>query len=978
MTRCRFPTALSLLAGLLFVAAACAYASADEPEPPNAYGFPPETVESIREVAASGISAGFEPPDRGDVPLSSGVLRQAVEAEAGEAEFPQSLQRVDDSVRVEILHSLSSDEISGLVASLGGHVYGEVPGVLAEALVPINGLVSVEAHGGVEYVRPPLSVSIVPEQPPSVGDFSLPLGGGPVVGEEVVKTNVDAWHSAGFAGQGVKIGIIDTFHSDFWEPAQAAGEVPEPAGTFCQVFGQPCELFGIGGDHGVAVAEIIHEQAPSAQLYLATVDTASDMQAAVDYFDANGVDIISRSETAEWDGPGDGTGALDTVLDNAVDDGMTWFNAAGNPSGPGGSYPSGVETGTGPGFGSYWRGGWSDSISEGTLGYLDFDNFTEVGELMPFGCGFVNGLRWDDWGPNRTDYDVYIWDGPPFELDSPTLKVASEDDQGGGAPPIENFFFDLIPQCNGDFDVDYLGIFLFDEGNGTVNDTLEFATNGTGVYYWQNQYSATVPFGDTASPGGLSIGAIDPPNGTTVAPYSAWGPTNDGRTKPDLSAAAGVVGYTYGSRYAARFSGTSAATPSVSGAAAVVLSAANARTTPAGSLPTTPAQLKTFLLGNTVDRGPNGPDNMYGVGELVLPNPPAGGPTNTPTPTPTGGGTPTPTPTPTAGPTATPTPTPPPGSNAVKKLFNGRWNKPLAGNDYETWMDLTTSQPYFECDGGGASCENKWAGPVQNAIDDWNAQQTTVRLVLQPVQSDDHDVHIVIDDSVLGDPSLLGLAVFYDDGFNQCNPDVCDWRYGDALVGDDAHTGPYSGTTDKQATTAHEIGHLLSLRHESTGPFPSEANLYECGFDDTGPIPHSVMAYDCIDPVSIGGAGEYWVQPFDVCGVNTAYPDPSVGMAGCTNGVGPQYLKGDNDCDDDIDSVDALKGLQKIAGFDPPQQPGCPELGSEFASIFGDVDCDGDLDSVDVLFILRHLAGLSVNLPGGCGGIGSLLAGGRA
>ena len=55
---------------------------------------------------------------------------------------------------------------------------------------------------------------------------------------------------------------------------------------------------------------------------------------------------------------------------------------------------------------------------------------------------------------------------------------------------------------------------------------------------------------------------MDPPTGTTIAHYSSWGPTNDNRMKPDLTAAAGVQNFTYGT-----FPGTSASTPAAAGAA---------------------------------------------------------------------------------------------------------------------------------------------------------------------------------------------------------------------------------------------------------------------------------------------------------------------------------------------------------------------------------------------------------------------------
>ncbi len=164
-------------------------------------------------------------------------------------------------------------------------------------------------------------------------------------------------------------------------------------------------------------------------------------------------------------------------------------------------------------------------------------------------------------------------------------------------------------------------------GNGTAGDVLEFMTNGGDLYYWQNPYSASGPASDTASTGGLSVGAIDPAAGTAIAVYSSQGPTNDAlyppataRIKPDLSAASCVASYTYAPDC---FNGTSASTPVVAGAAALIIGA---------GLANTPTQVKTYLLSNAVvDRGAAGPDNLFGAGELILGTPPA--PTATPTPT---------------------------------------------------------------------------------------------------------------------------------------------------------------------------------------------------------------------------------------------------------------------------------------------------------------------------------------------------------
>jgi hypothetical protein len=492
-------------------------------------------------------------PGTSGVDLANGDLREAV-AQLGAGKGPPSGVKVKNGrVDVELLSSLSQGTIGGYVRDAGGYVVGNVPGQLTEAYVPYGKLVSLAHRNGVDYVRPPVRVDI-PLQDGLAASPSAPsvTTSGPVVGEEVAKTNASSWQTAGLTGTGVKIGIIDAFNQTPWDNAANAGEVPvAPAGTFCQVSGVACNIWTYGGadnEHGTAVAEIIHEQAPNAQLYLAFANTTSDLQAAVNYFASKGVKIISRSQGSDYDGPGDGTGPIDTVVNSAVSQGMTWFQAPGNSGGP--TYNGGM-------YGSYWRGTWADNNSNG---YLNFTSTDDTLGLVCTGGGF--GLRWSDWGTaaDRTNYDVFIYDTIVGGTLTGLLASGTANQQTG-APPIEALHY----ACTAD-PPDYLVVQRTATGAGTTGDVLEYQQNGGGLEHWQNPFSAAIPAADSASAGEVSVGAIDPPNGTTIGSYSSWGPTNDNRIKPDLSAASGVQNYTSGT-----FSGTSASTPAAAGAAALVL-----------------------------------------------------------------------------------------------------------------------------------------------------------------------------------------------------------------------------------------------------------------------------------------------------------------------------------------------------------------------------------------------------------------------
>ena len=83
--------------------------------------------------------------------------------------------------------------------------------------------------------------------------------------------------------------------------------------------------------------------------------------------------------------------------------------------------------------------------------------------------------------------------------------------------------------------------------------------------------------------------------------------------------------------------------------------------------------------------------------------------------------------------------------------------------------------------------------------------------------------------------------------------------------------------------------------------------------------------------------------------------------------------QGDVDCDDDNDSVDALKQLRYVAQLTVLQNEPCPDISTTVASLFGDVDCDDDVDSVDALKVLRFVAQLSVIQNDPCPDIGDPL-----
>ena len=520
------------------------------------------------------------------------------------------------------MHEAGTADVSSVLAEFGAADIVALTDELTAATLTVDSLPEAEELPGVGYLRVPVVVSIPVDPDPTVeldepagrsapglpkdatspsarGDVQIGWGGS----NALARVRTDAWHRAGITGKGVKVGIVDYFYKPYWDWAHDNGDLPAaPAGTFCRMNRVTCSstVFWNQATHGVSVAEAIQDIAPGATLYLATVETTEDLKAAIDYFAANGVKIISRSLGAQFDGPGDGTGPSAALIDYAVSKGMTWVNSAGNHGVRSGYLSSEARTIQ---HGGYWRGTWRDTNGDSWLEFVDPRGIVGPSEFLVSYCNvWLQGLRWNDWGSTKTDYDlhVYAWSG-----DSWLPAGSSQNRQQGNTTtaPLER---PASIACTGNQLIAY-AIYKHADGNGTAGDTLELMANGSMWDYVSNDGSAGQPFADTKNRGGLSVGAVAVSTGE-IAAYSSRGPLNDGRKKPDVSA---VSEFSSVSADNYVFTGTSAATPIVSGVAALILQ----------KYPQLkPAQLGDYLRTNAAfDRGPSGIDNTYGAGEIGMP-----------------------------------------------------------------------------------------------------------------------------------------------------------------------------------------------------------------------------------------------------------------------------------------------------------------------------------------------------------------------
>ena len=440
------------------------------------------------------------------------------------------------------------------LAALGVKVLAQSKSLMRVS-VPASSLLAVSELPGVRFVRRPY-------RPHSQETIS----------EGVSRIGALANHSAGVEGQGVKVGIID---SGFKGADQLGPDMPARSRLGGHDFtGEG--LYAGENIHGTGCAEVVHDVAPEAELYLYKVGDLLDLENAKDHAMLDGIDVISHSQGFLTDGFGDGRGFSCDIVNDAADNGILWVVVAGN---------SGK---------SHYSGLWSDKDSN------DWHNFALGEELLTFeaeeGSVVRVNLIWDDWPITYQNYDLYLY----FINSSGDLEevAKSTNIQDSGGDPVERI---------DDYTVKESGIYgIAVRSLGAQPKRMRVWSTHDFINYSDAKNSITSPADAREA---MSVGAIHHGqwNSGILATYSSRGPTTDGRIKPELVAPTGVSTASYGPD---GFWGTSAAAPHVAGAAALIKSA-----NPSYSR----RQLWNALVAATVDIGPRGRDNDSGYGKLVLP-----------------------------------------------------------------------------------------------------------------------------------------------------------------------------------------------------------------------------------------------------------------------------------------------------------------------------------------------------------------------
>lgn len=357
---------------------------------------------------------------------------------------------------------------------------------------------------------------------------------------------VRPWHDAGFTGQGVKIAVFDIqwFGTDLYPALDEMGDY-ETHDCFRH---RSCDLpidhldprYGFeAGGHGVACAQVIHDIAPDAELHFVRVSSLTTLENAVDWAVREGVDLVSMSMSFFNNGFYDGSGAINDQMDELTAGGVLMVTSAGN-------YAT-----------EHWSGAFADEDGDGLH---DFP-----GETSLLAVDLAAGTRrvqliWDDFNNcGDTDLDLYLYTAEGDLLGRSTDRQEADSD---ACAPVERLSA-TVPERGTHF-------LAVHRAAGSSNVDFDLLARNSNLLSPRPQGSVTDPGSHAAV---LTVGAIRANERYAVngpEGFSSHGPTHAGLRKPELAGPNGLTTSVYGP---GNFYGTSASTPSVAGAIAVLMSA---------------------------------------------------------------------------------------------------------------------------------------------------------------------------------------------------------------------------------------------------------------------------------------------------------------------------------------------------------------------------------------------------------------------
>ncbi|MGX6449568.1 S8 family serine peptidase, partial [Patulibacter sp. S7RM1-6] len=442
---------------------------------------------------------------------------------------------------------------------------------------------------------------------------------------DVVLHADDARTQEGVDGSGVTVGILsDTYDLAADDDTDAAADV---ASGDLPGAGNPCgrttpvavlddgaldaDPDTVPTDEGRAMAQLVHDLAPGAQLSFATAFTGQQGFADnIRRLRAAGAQVLA-DDVGYLDEPFFQAGPIDEAITDVRRDGASYYAAAGNSnvldaSGrPIGSWETAALRPTTTGVPVAPAGTPADETlpAPGSDAvYEDFDpdpdrDDPNLGITVPQGATLLLDLQWaEPWDGVRTDLDLYLHDAAGRVLASSTDENAAPLEDGGQRP-VEILSWEntgaaavtvdaaIVRSAAGAAGTPRAKLLIATQGGGDV-DAIEYPTSSG-----PDTVGPTV-FGHSGGEDTVSVAAVDARSPLAPETYSSRGPVThlfgpvraDGRpadalpaartlAKPDL-AATDCTRTTFFSGASHVFCGTSAAAPHAAAADALARQAA--------------------------------------------------------------------------------------------------------------------------------------------------------------------------------------------------------------------------------------------------------------------------------------------------------------------------------------------------------------------------------------------------------------------
>jgi|GEM_PF-455012 len=386
-------------------------------------------------------------------------------------------------------------------------------------------------------VQPTLAGAAPTDSGADAGDVGDSLGGtverhpssAGATADGLRSVRADTAHERGHTGAGVAVGVVGQGFE--------TGSALEPHVGGRRQVGEPPR----SAAHDTAVAEVVAETAPDAELYLAGVGrtpTPAEYAAAVEWLTDRGVDIIVDSGSYFPSVAADER-RITAAAERATDRGVVFVTSAGN-------YAD-----------RHWAG---TGATSGWVAFAEDDAANALGDGDPIHGRVTVRLRWRA----AVDYDLYLYRHLPNGPDPVAAKSA--DDGTGPGLTVEGLDV-AVPR--GRY---YVGVYADDVAAATGDDVAAATGDDVAVppgriqvFAARHELEHTTTRGSMVAPATsdrvVAVGAAEGGDRAAYSSLSASGTVDiaapaDARTRADADLA-----------------GTSAAAPYVAGTAALVQSA---------------------------------------------------------------------------------------------------------------------------------------------------------------------------------------------------------------------------------------------------------------------------------------------------------------------------------------------------------------------------------------------------------------------